>query len=219
MATTSLKSKILLSCVTIIVVFSILMAMAGFIVIKKQVIDRAQAKVETYLNFAREVYQEQTRRVEDSVRFAAGRFFVKDAILKNDLSLLQTRINEIRQQENLDILTLVDKKGNVIIRSRNPFVIGDNQADDAIIKKVLTENIVLSATVTLTKNELALEGKDLVGQAHVKTISTPKAKPNSETDYDAGMMIKAAAPIKDYNGNLIGVLYGGNLLNKNFSIS
>ena len=66
MKTTSLKSKILASCVTIIIVFSILMAVAGYLVIKKQVIDRAQAKVENYLNFAREVYKEQTRRVEDT---------------------------------------------------------------------------------------------------------------------------------------------------------
>jgi two-component system NtrC family sensor kinase len=49
-------------------------------------------------------------------------------------------------------------------------------------------------------------------------MPTPKARPRTEAEETSGMMIKAAAPVFGYNGELIGVLYGGNLLNRNYQI-
>ena len=218
MAVRSFKTRILISYVAVIGVFSVLMAMAGYFVIEKQVLNRAQAKVATYLNFAHEVYREQTRKVEDVVRFAAVRFFVKDTIFKSDLKMLQEKLNEIRQQENLDILTLVDSRGNVLVRSRNASVTGDNQAGDELVKRVLSEKKVFSGTVIIEADELAKEGADLVERARIKIVPTPKAKPASKVVQTQGMMIKAAAPVLNYDGQLIGVLYGGKLLNRNFDI-
>lgn len=218
MAAMSFKTRILISYVAIIGIFSVLMAMAGYFVIKKQVIDRAQAKVESYLNFAREVYREQTRRVEDVVRFTAVRFFIKDAISKNDLAVLCDRLNEVRQQEHLDMLTLVDGQGTVIVRSRNPSVTGDSQKDDEFVKRALSEKNALSGTVIIASDELVKEGADLAVRAHIEVVPTPKAKPTSEIAYKQGMMIKSAVPVLDYDGRLIGVLYGGNLLNRNYDI-
>jgi two-component system NtrC family sensor kinase len=44
------------------------------------------------------------------------------------------------------------------------------------------------------------------------------ARPVSATEESSGMMIKAAAPIFGRKGELIGVLYGGKLLNRNYKI-
>jgi two-component system NtrC family sensor kinase len=61
------------------------------------------------------------------------------------------------------------------------------------------------------------EAKDLAQQALLKLIPTPKAKPTERREQTSGMMIKAAAPVMD-SDRLLGVLYGGTLLNRDYEI-
>jgi two-component system NtrC family sensor kinase len=194
------------------------MALLGFYIIKKDVIDLAQNKVKSDLNFAREVYRQETKTIENTVRFAALRFFLRDAVLEKNTEGLKEQLNTIRKTEGLDVLTLVNGDGRVIVRSRNPSVSGDDQRFDEVVSRVLFEKRVISATTLVAADELAKEGANLVEQAHIKFIATPKAKPTNGTEQTSGMMLKAAAPVFDHNSSLIGVLYGGNLLNRNYGI-
>ena len=65
---------------------------------------------------------------------------------------------------------------------------------------------------------LRREAPPLAEQAYLKFIHTPKARARRETEETAGMMLKAAAPILDPAKNLLGIVYGGVLLNRNFEI-
>jgi len=65
-------------------------------------------------------------------------------------------------------------------------------------------------------NELIKEDEKLAEQANIRFIHTPKARKRAETKETSGMMLKAAAPVFGYDGKLSGVLYGGNLLNRNY---
>ncbi|GAI26321.1 unnamed protein product, partial [marine sediment metagenome] len=77
---------------------------------------------------------------------------------------------------------------------------------------------VIVKTQIISKNELQKESKELADRARIALISTPKARPREEIEETSGMIIKAAASVFDYDGNLIGVLYGGKLLNRNYEI-
>jgi two-component system NtrC family sensor kinase len=66
--------------------------------------------------------------------------------------------------------------------------------------------------------ELSKESLLLEKQAYLRFIDTPMARPRTETEQTSGMMMESAAPILDYQGNFIGVVYGGVLLNKNYEI-
>lgn len=213
-----MKMRILISFFSIIGILSIAIALIGFFIIKNDIIDRAQMQVENDLNFAREVYAEETKNIEDVVRFTALRFFIKDAILENDIETLEDKLVEIIKAESLDILTLTDKEGQVIVRARNRLVTGDNQADDELVAQVLTGKKTISGTIIVPEEELEKEGNGLAEQAYIKFIHTPKAKTTKKREQTSGMMIKAATGIFDYDNNLIGVLYGGTLLNRNYSI-
>ncbi|MFB0552640.1 MAG: cache domain-containing protein [Phycisphaerae bacterium] len=218
MKTIKLRTKILVSFDIVIVAFSLLVALLGYYVIEKEVIDRAQTKVKNDLNSAREIYIQELENVKDKVRFTAVRFFIKDAISDNDKQTLTVELDKIRKSESLDILTLTDAFGKVVIRSRNPSVTGDDQADDPMVDKVLSNREVITGTVIVPREDLLKEGQDMAEQAHISFISTPKAKRRSETQETSGMMIKAAAPVFGYDGRLLGVLYGGRLLNRNYEI-
>jgi len=131
---------------------------------------------------------------------------------------MKAELRRLRERESLDVLTLTDNYGVVIFRTRNPGIYGDSQAGDEIVSPALSKGKVVASTQIVPRDELIKEGEDLVEQAYMKFIPTPKAKPRPEDEETSGMMIKAAVPVSSYNGNLLGVLYGGKLLNRDYEI-
>ncbi len=214
----SLKSKLVWSFLAVIFLLSFMTAMLGFYLIEKDILHRAQSKVRSDLRFAREVYRQETKSIEDIVRLTSIRFFLRDAVLQNDTETLTRQLTDIRNAEGLDVLTLTDAAGRVLVRSANPLVAGDDQKGDQVLSKVLVSGQPVVATSILPATELIKEGPDLAAQAHITLVPTAKAKPTAETQQTAGMMIKAAAPVSDESGRMIGVLYGGVLLNRNYDI-
>ena len=190
----------------------------GTHLIGDRIVEQAQKKVRLDLNTAREIYLEKIREVKTSIRLTALRYFIKNAFLHNDIKSLKADLKEISENENLDFLTLTDKDGKVILRVKNPDKIGDDQAHDNILKKVIEEKKEIAATQVIDKTKLSLESEELANIACIEFVRTPKAKECNDQEGTCGMMIKAAAPIFDYDGNLIGILYGGILLNQNYEI-
>ena len=213
-----LQTKLISSFLAVIVMLSLAVALLGFYIIKRDIIDRAQTQVRNDLNFAREIYQGEVDKVYNLVRLSAARYFLRDAIVANDLKPILARLHQIRKDEALDILTLTDASGKVIARTRNPTVLGDNQAQDELVIYVLAEKKPVSGTVLIERTELLKESVELADQAQIQLVNTPRAKPTKAKAQTSGMMIKAASPVFDYEGKLIGVLYGGNLLNRKYAI-
>lgn len=214
----SLRTKLNISFLTVIIICGLVATVVAIRLIGTGIISQAQDKVRIDLNSARHIYQDEIREVEALLRLTAQRFFIKNALLEQDIETLKSQLEEIRKTESLDILTLTDKNGRVVIRSRNPSVSGDSQANDELVSRILSGTQVIGATVIVPREDLVKEGADLGEQAYIKFVPTPKAKPTKEPEQTSAMCIKAAASVFDYDGNLIGVLYGGNLLNKNYEI-
>jgi two-component system NtrC family sensor kinase len=214
----SLRTKLIISSLAVIVICGLAVILAGIHFIGNGIIGQAQDKVRVDLNSARHIYQNELEKVEELIRLTAVRFLMKNALLANDRQILQRELERIRRGESLDILTFVDKEGRVIVRARNLPVYGDSQADDEIVKRVLSGNRTVAATAIVPREELVKEGADLAEQAYMRFIATQKARHRPETEETSAMMIKAASPVLDADGGLLGVLYGGNLLNRNYKI-
>ncbi|MCK4272656.1 cache domain-containing protein [bacterium] len=212
----SLRTKLLLSFSTVIVVSALLSLIIGTYLVKT-IIAQAQGKVKLDLNSAREVYQEESGNIKDVVRLTAVRFFIKDAVLKGHGEKLKGELQNIRDQEHLDVLTLVNRQSRVILRAHNPEVFGD-QLNDDVVSHVLSRQKVVVSTQIVSKDDLERESRDLLERSRIDLIPTLQERPRTETEETSGMMIKAAAPVLDYDGELIGVLLGGRLLNRNYEI-
>ena len=214
----SLKAKLVTSFLAVIMICGLVATLMGTRLIGTGVIRQAQDKVRNDLNSARVIYRQESENLKDTVRLTALRFFIKDALLNNDMTTLTEEAGRIRKAESFDILTLTDSSGRVLVRLRNPSISGDSQAEDDLVSRVLSTGEVIAATVIVPEEELRKEGADLVEQARIEFIPTSKAKPTQETSQTSGMMMKAGAPIHGYDGSLLGVLYAGNLLNRNYKI-
>jgi two-component system NtrC family sensor kinase len=120
-------------------------------------------------------------------------------------------------EEELNFLTLVDRKGTVIFRFHNPKVSGDSLIHDLFVKGAL-EKKAISGTQVLSGDELVREGESLAQMAIIPSVPTPKERPTKKVEETSGMVLKSAYPVIDFNGEVLGVLTGGVLLNRNYEI-
>jgi two-component system NtrC family sensor kinase len=213
----SLRLRLMLSFLSVIVVVGVISTTVGVHLIGDRIVKQAQDKVKLDLNSARAVYRDKIKEVSNAIRLTSLRFFLRDEILRNDIEKLKKELKEIRKRESLDMLNLTDSKGKVIVRVRNPGSYGDI-IEDELIKEVILKKEAVASTEIMNRENLLKEGEDIAEQARIKFIPTPKAKMRPENEETSGMVIKAAAPVLDNDGKLIGVLYGGNLLNRNYDI-
>ncbi|TET75382.1 MAG: HAMP domain-containing protein [Candidatus Aminicenantes bacterium] len=213
----SLRTKIILSFLIIIIIGGLISLSLGFRLIKNTLISQAQVKVNHDLASAWMVFNEKLNDIKDIVSLTAARESVQEALRKGKQDILLKYLSRVREEYGLDILTLTDSNGKVIVRTRNPEVVGDNQSQDEIVKRSLKGDILAYPQI-ISQEELLKEGQDLAEQAYIEFIPTPKAAARPENKETSGMMLKSAYPIIDENNTLLGVLYGGILLNRNYEI-
>ena len=75
--------------------------------------------------------------------------------------------------------------------------------------------LALSASDVMSADQLRLLAPRLAEQARTPVLATANATPNGREVEERGLVIHAAAPVRDAAGHLRGVLAGGVLLNKN----
>jgi two-component system NtrC family sensor kinase len=215
----SIRGKFILSFLLIMMTIGIITVGAGFHFIGEGIVREAQTKVEMDLNAAREVYMNKLKDVRDVVHFSALKCsVVREAIKQKNHKILYDTLKENRETNGLDILTVVDKNGRVIVSSWNPNLSGDDQGDDLLVKHVLETGKTIFSTVIIPHRELAKESTALAEQARIELVPTTKAVPRQQTEETAGMMLKAAVPVIYDNDEMLGIIYGGVLLNRNFEI-
>ncbi len=215
----SIATKLILSFLLIIAIISAVFIIVGIRLIGDRVVDEAQEKVGHDLNAAREIYSSKLHHINDVVRFTADRYFLIDALLEGKIEQDEAdALVNIKKREGLDFLTITDENGIVLLRTSNLSLSGDDKSDDELVQAVLRRKVPVSATSIVSVDELEKESSLLVEQAYFKFIETPMARTREETFETAGMLLEATAPIFDQQEKLIGIIYGGVMLNRNYEI-
>ena len=185
--------------------------------ITNQIIFEAQERVKEDLNTARYVYTSKIRDIDRTIRWTAIRHVLKKRLKERDISPIRNELEGLMAEEGLDFLTLVDRKGTVVFRFHNPPASGDSLLHDPFINSALGKKEI-SGTQVLSGDELSKEGRALVQKAIIQSIPVPKEKPAMKIEETSGMVLRSAHPIIDLNGEVLGVLTGGVLLNRNYEI-
>jgi len=215
----NLRKKLIISFVIVVLISGLVATLVGIHLIGRRIVEQAQDNVRMDLNSAREVYQNRLDDMRLLLAFTVVRDSIKNALRNKDLESLVGLLTEVRSKGKVDILTIVDSNERVVARSRNPSVYGDSQSEDEIVHRAVSEAEVVAGTTIVVREELLKEGEDLAEQAYMRIIATPQAKPKPELQQISGMMLKVAVPVfDDGNGALLGVLYAGQLLNRNYEI-
>ena len=213
-----IATKFILSFLVIIIFISAVFMAVGVQIIGNRIISEAQEKVAHDLNAAREIYLSNLTRINYVVRLTADRFLIKEALLTGDVQRAASDMVKVAEREKLDVLTLTDESGYVIFRASNPKLKNDNQSHDELVSAVMQRKEPLAATSIIPVEDLLKESSLLADKAYFQFIETPRARAREEKEETDGMMLIAAAPIFDEQNQLIGIIYGGVLLNRNYEI-
>ena len=213
----SLRTKLILSFLAVIVLGGVLSLFIGSKLIRNTLLTQAQAKVRHDLSSAWMVFNEKVSTIKEIVTLTAAREGIRGALQTGEKGILINYLGRVRSENGLDILTLLDREGRVLLRTRSSDVASDDQSQDEIARLALEQKTVAGPQI-IPRGELLKESKTLADQALMDIIPTPMAAPRAESQETSGMMLKAAAPVFNETGALIGVLYGGILLNRNYEI-
>ncbi len=180
-------------------------------------INQVQLTVADNLRSAREIYNTRHEQVSELVRLGANLSVVREGVTEGNFDKLLTALQSLRVRGKVDILTVTDEKGQVVARARNPLSRTDEVLYLSPLRSALRGETV-SSTELLTQPQLRQEGADLAEQAKIPIVHTIMARENDDKLLENSMVIMAACPITDYSGKIIGAIYGGDLLNRNYSL-
>jgi two-component system NtrC family sensor kinase len=213
----SIKTQIGLAFLAVACFIGVVTSIIVNSVITNQIISEAQERVKEDLNTARWVYDSKIRDIDRTIRWTSIRHVLKRGLKEKDVSSIKNELLGLMTEEGLNFLTLVDRKGTVIFRFHNPKASGDSLIHDSFVKVALGKKSI-SGTQVLSGDELLREGENLAQMAIITSVPTPKWKPTKKVEETSGMVLESAHPIIDFNNEVLGVLTGGILLNRNYEI-
>ena len=177
-----------------------------------------QMRVRLDLNSARESYDNHIQGIVRFLEAVALDERIGAALRADDLWELERRLGLAYQRGGMDMLAAVAPSGQVRLRVHSPGNRGDDVWANPLISSAIKQGVPVWGTVVLSQRELEREGGDLAARARFALLPTPAAKPTEEKSRTDGMVAAAAIPIFDLEGELVGVLYGADLLNRRYEI-
>jgi two-component system NtrC family sensor kinase len=218
MPQTSIMGRLIKSFSIAILIPSLTTAIVGVMMIRSQVYDQAAERIRSDLGAAQEIYDHVLARLKDSLRIHATRRVIYGALDTGETAAMGAELDRVRRDEGFDVLTVLDRNGRVFYRTRNPSLAGDSRAWDPLVQRVLNRPMPAAATTVLPHEELEKESRELSLQARMELTPTPLAGPTGRTRVTSGMMLEGAAPVFTADGRMVGVLVGGVLLNRNYTL-
>jgi two-component system NtrC family sensor kinase len=191
---------------------------AGGNLLYKAVINEATNRIRFDLSAAHEIYQERIKTVHSLLAIVASEPAFHDAVRFYSIPDLISRLEPIAIYAEMDFAGVVDGKGTIICRT-GPEVdpATAREAFNPIIRQVLERKVPLSGTVILDQAFLKSENHELAERARIRLSSNARQEGSDVEEETSGMAIAAAIPVFE-RGKLIGIVYGGTLLNRNENI-
>lgn len=183
MKTRTLKSRILYSFLSVILVLGISIALLGFYVIKKDIIERAQKQVKNDLQVAHLVYNGELDTMKRA--FSVIRYL-------NNLEELKTRLG-------LDYLHIVEAGAR-------------NSVPSEIARQAFLGHST-GGTRLIEKHEIQLLDPALGRKCTIEVKFTPKAKPSNKKVLAQALALEYARPFFNDQGQITKVIYGGRIIN------
>ena len=221
----NLQNRIILGFLVATCITGMVATVVGIRVINTNTINEVQRKVRQDINAAQLIYDYTMERLQSQVRFIASRFPLVDAVKANRFDALEGLRDLIRrdprvsdESQCLDMLSIVDVGGEVLFRASGSSVTGDNVFWDPVIRKCITKKTPQSSTQLMPIEAILRENETLTDRLDMAIIKTPQSVELAGRQLADGMVLRTAYPLLDRNNRLVGVLAGGTLLNKDYSI-
>jgi len=215
----STRFRLITSFLAMAILVGGLSLIVGARLLTASVFNEASNRVRQDLNTAQEIYRSAVDRLTLGLTLVALQPEFRQAVGGRDQADIASCVGTLADQLDLDFAGLVSPEGLTLYRSSpRP---GDPASVNPAAALALERRASLSGTLALSQAELAAEDPELAARARIPLVPTPMAEPRAESEETAGLTLACALPIyaaPDGASRLLGVLYGGVLLNRNNEI-
>lgn len=212
----SLRARLITGYLVILGIGGLATSVVGSWIVSTTIMTQARRSVDHDLAAARTLYQQQLETVKLTLQLAASGTALPHYLSTGGAGDAFGYLSWLREEMGFDFLTLTDSNGQVLLRASQPGRIGDNASSIPVVSAALVGRVA-AATEILSAEHLAREDPKLCEAARFRLVPTPRAKPVDRNEETSGMVLVAAAPLRAPNG-ILGVLYGGTLLNRDLAI-
>ncbi len=205
--THSLKWRIVASYSLILILGGVSTSIIGIRVTSHALLEQARQQVAHGLSATRTIYDNRLREIQQCVELLATSGRVRGALDGTTDPAARHYLASVQARARLDFLAVADARGQVRSRATSDSVDGD-VADLAPVAVALTGTSV-AATELIPLAALRAEDPALIER--VAATSAPAVADADQ--HQTGMVLVAAAPVTNERGEVVGVVYGGELLN------
>ena len=196
--TYSLKWRILATYSVILIAGGVSTSVLGIRVTDRALMRQAHQQVNHGLSAARTIYHNRLNQLHQCVLLLSHDETARSAARSEYRADATTYLASVRERCKVDFLTVTDAGGNVVLRT-SAGSSGDGAAGElAPVAQALAGNSAASTEI-VARELLAAEAASLAERLGGS---------------DTGMVLLAAAPIRDDQDQVIGALYAGQLLNE-----
>lgn len=185
----SLKTRLLVGLVVVIVALAVPIAALGIYIINIDIIDRAEKQVLHDLRAARLVYNSELERITQSFRLVS----------------FDEPFEQLKERMNLHYLERVSA-GDI-----------DSVQSD-IVRAAFEQAAEIVGTRIISAEELERLNSGLKEKTLIKIVPTPRAMPTEKQELEDVMAKEYATPVFDENRNVVEVIYGGRIVNRDYSL-
>ncbi len=184
----SLKTRILVSFLLVILVLSVPTAVLSYRVVQKNIIRRADQQVRDSINAAQIVYAGEIERIGEALKLVSA---------KDNVESLQNELN-------VHYLRRVPAADFGALRSE-------------IARAAVQQGAAVGGTRLIAPDELAGMPDEFPGRQPIGIKTTPKARPTDRKVLHAVMAKEYAVPVFDGGGQIQAVVYGGRVVNRDYT--
>ncbi|MEW6348983.1 MAG: response regulator [Thermodesulfobacteriota bacterium] len=196
----SLKQKVLGGFLGVVVLVGLVTSLIGTRLAQHTIMETARSQLFGDLAAAGVVIENVKTDLELKVRLISRSEGMKELVETRNVDALRKAVTTAATRDEMDFWTVVDKQGNVLSVGGRKSEEGARITDDPVVAQAM-EGKSVSAIVTMPLERIAKENPALIQRLLESSTRT-------------GLVIEAAHPIVS-ESKIIGVLYGGILLNGN----
>ena len=214
----STRSKLLAGFLGVTLLVGAVSLFTGVHLIDQNVFGEALNRVQQDLNAAHEMYLSRVKQVKTSLSITTLGFAFISAVSERNTKDLAIRLERMARLAEFDFAGIITEDGRTLCRM-GPYAFPGpaSRGVNPLAKVVLEQRVSVSGTMVLDRDFLISENPDVAERARIPIGHRPEGDSDSVQEESAGMVIGVAVPIVD-GDTLVGVLYGGILLNRSEAI-
>ena len=207
----SIRTKLIIGFLLILVVGGMISTSIGNKIVSNMIIKEAYKKALYNLSATWVIYNGKLERLRDVMKLTASRDFLFEYIKGVNTSDFLRKLTMTLKHNQLDFLSLTDKDGNVIFRICNLDRVGDNMLNDSLISRAIQGKVVYG---TMVVSNQYIE-KEIYGFTECIDHKVENKVNLHDRTY---LVMGAAAPVCDEDYQILGILYGGVVINETDAI-